>query len=342
MKLSNVSGAIGMRSLEVLAPVHPVADELLVVELLFEQDAHDRQQQRAFGPRIRRQPEVRLRRRVREPRIDRDQRGAVRLRLHDSLRVRIEVVPGLEVRRQQQDRPRVRVVGRRPVRARPQEMPQPRRRGADVRVAVVAVDAPRLQHAVGVAVLARPADVIHQLVAPSLHDRLADPAADVGERLVPRHPLPLAFAALAGAPQRIKDAIGILELVRSDDPLRARAPAAARMHRVAFDLADVHLLLVDVGEDAARRLAVEADGRNDPVVAPILLRPARRLEVDVVVPLGRMRDAIGTHVMLFGHAFVILPLPFAIQLSGTDLPRLHPDVFPGRAAGQRQQRRANA
>ena len=97
-------------------------------------------------------------------------------------------------------------------------------------------------------------------------------------------PAPRAPVAL----QRIEDAIGILELVRRDDALGAGAAAAARMHRVAFDLADVQRLLVDVREDAARRLAVEADARNDPVAAPVLLRPARRLEVDVVVPLGRI------------------------------------------------------
>ena len=108
------------------------------------------------------------------------------------------------------------------------------------------------------------------------------------ERLVPRHPLPLALAALAVAPQRIEDPIRILELVRRDDALGAGAAAAARVQRIAFDLADGQLLLVDVGEDAAGRLAVEADARNDPVVPAVLLRPARRLEVDVVVPLGRV------------------------------------------------------
>jgi hypothetical protein len=45
------------------------------------------------------------------------------------------------------------------------------------------------------------------------------------------------------------------------------------MHGVAFDLADVERLLVDIGEDAARRLAVEANRRDDPIAAPILLGP---------------------------------------------------------------------
>src|SRR5258708_2593848 len=118
-------------------------------------------------------------------------------------------------------------------------MPEARGRRADVRVAVVAVDAPGLQHPVRVAVLARTADVVHQFVPAAFLDRGANAAADVAERLVPRDARPLACAALARAAQGIQDAVGILELVRRDDALGARAAAAARVHRVAFDLADL-------------------------------------------------------------------------------------------------------
>src|SRR5205814_6673490 len=121
-----------------------------------------------------------------------------------------------------------------------------------------------------------------------LDDRAAEARGDVVERLVPRHLLPAPAAALALALQRIQDPVGILELIRRDDALRAGAPAAAGMRRVALDLADGEALLVDVGEDAARRLAVETDARNDPVVALIFPRPARRLVVDVVVPRRRI------------------------------------------------------
>jgi len=278
-------------------PVHPGLDERPVEEILVQQDAHDRQEERPLGSRIRRQPEVRLRRRVREPGIDGDQRRPLRLRVDDPLRVRIEVMARLQVRRQQQDGARVRVVRRRSVRAGPEEVSEPSRRRADVGVAVVAVDPPCLQDAVRVAVFARPADVVHQLVPPVLLDRLADPRADVVQRLVPRDARPSALAAFAGALQRIENAIGIVELVRGDDPFRAGAAAAPGMHRIAFDLADVQLLLVDVGEDAARGLAVEADRRNDPVVAALLPRPARGLVVGVVVPLGwiRMGAETGRH-----------------------------------------------
>src|SRR5882724_7395115 len=105
-------------------------------------------------------------------------------------------------------------------------------------MAVVPVEAPRLQHAIDVAVLARTADVIHDLALAALDDRAADPAADVLEHFVPRHALPLARATRARALQRIQDAIRILELIRRDDALRARATAAPRMDRIAFDLAD--------------------------------------------------------------------------------------------------------
>src|SRR5262245_36292153 len=165
-------------------------------------------------------------------------------------------------------------------------MAQAGRRRADIRMAVVSVEAPGLQDAIDIAVLARPSDVIHQLVTPVFLDRASNAPADVGQRFVPADALPLSTAARTFTLEGIENAIGILELVRRDDALGARAAAAARMHGVAFDLADLERLLVDVGEDAARRLAVEADAGDDPVLAAILFGPALGLEVLVVVPLG--------------------------------------------------------
>ena len=122
MKLSNVTARSGRAGAKIAAPVDPGAHELAVVELLVEQHLDHRQQQRALGSRIGRQPHVRLRRRVRQPRIDDDQRRAVGLAFDDALRVRVEVVAGFEMRRQQQDRLRVGVVGRRPIVAAPQKV----------------------------------------------------------------------------------------------------------------------------------------------------------------------------------------------------------------------------
>jgi hypothetical protein len=155
-------------------------------------------------------------------------------------------------------------------------------------------------------------------VAPVLDDRGADARADLGERIVPRDLPPLARAASAVALERIENAIGIVELIRSDDALRTGAAAAAGMERVAFDLANRQRVLVDVGENAARRLAVEANARNDPVAPAILPGPTGRLVVDVVVPLRRIR------MCREGHD------------RGDALSRFDPHVLPGEAAGQRE------
>ena len=270
---------------KIAAPVHPRAYEFAVVQILVEDDASHREQQGAFRARVRGQPHVGLGRRVRQPRIDDDERRAVRLPFDDPLCVRIEVVAGLEMRREEQDRLRVRVVGRGAIVAAPQKVSEPCRGGADVGVAVVPVEPPCLQHAVRVAVLAGTADVIHDFVPTVLENGFPDSRCDVVERLTPRHLAPFSRTAFAVAGQRIEDAIRILDLVRRDDAFGARAAAAARVHRIALDLPDRQLLLVDVCEDSARRLAVEADARDDPVVTAIFFRPARRLVIDVVVPL---------------------------------------------------------
>src|SRR4029079_9544021 len=122
---------------------------------------------------------------------------------------------------------------------------EPRRRRADVGVAVMAVDAPRLQHAVRVAVFAGTADVIHDFVPPVFDDRRADPRRDLVQRLVPGHLQPPPAAAFAVALQRIQDAIRILQLVAGDYALGTGAAAAAGMDRVAFNLANREPLLVD-------------------------------------------------------------------------------------------------
>src|SRR5207244_9522532 len=94
------------------------------------------------------------------------------------------------------------------------------------------------------------------------------------ERLVPRHARPPASAPLSVTAQRVENPVRILELIRRDHALRAGAAAAARMQRVALDLADGQLFLVDIGKDAAGRLAVEADAGDDPVAAFFFFRPA--------------------------------------------------------------------
>ncbi len=240
---------------------------------------------------------------VRQAQVEHGQLGAVLLGLHDPLGVRVEVVAGLQVRGQQHDRLRVRVVRRRPVVAHPVRVARATARRADVGVAVVPVDPPRLEHPLDEPVLAGTPDVVHHLVATALDDRLADPAGDVGERLVPADPLELARSALAHPAERVQDPLGVVDLVDRGRPLGAVAPTRARVRRVALELLDREVLVVDVGQQPARRLAVEADRRDQRVGVRHLARVRLGVVRDVVVPLldrrvvaQRLVAALARHV----------------------------------------------
>ena len=153
----------------------------------------------------------------------------------------------------------------------------------------MAIDAPRLQHPVGVAFVPGAADVVDHAVARAGIERVADFCRDFVQRLFPRDALPLARTALALALQRVKDALGIVNLVDGRRPLGAVTAAAGGMRRVAFELAHPPGLLVDVSEHPAGRLAVEAGGWHQRVAALDPLRPGVGVEFDMVVPLIRVR-----------------------------------------------------
>src|SRR3954463_12995865 len=116
--------------------------------------------------------------------------------------------------------------------------------GADVRVAVVAIDAPRLQHAFNIAFVARPANVIDDFVAAIFFERFADSACDRFQRFLPGDPLPLACAAVAYSLERMQDAVGVVDLIDGRGALSTEAAAARRMQRVAFELANLVGLLI--------------------------------------------------------------------------------------------------
>src|SRR5216117_2748259 len=100
-------------------------------------------------------------------------------------------------------------------------------RGAHVRVAVVAVDPPGVQDALQIdELVARAPEVVHDLRAPALDERLPDPGAQVVEHLVPAHALPLPAAPGPDAAQRVPDPLGIVHLVECRGPLCAVASAA--------------------------------------------------------------------------------------------------------------------
>ena len=184
------------------------------------------------------------------------------------------------------------MVGRGSVDAGPKSVTGARPGGADVGVAVVAVDAPGMKNSLMIEQLVtRPADVIHALVAALFLKRLAHPRCDVIENHIPSDALPLPFAALTRAPQRIANALRIVDLVQRRRPLGAVAPAAAGMLRITFEAANPVGVLLDESQEAACRFAVETDRRNDPAVFLNFSRPLRGVVLDPVVPFFHRRIA---------------------------------------------------
>ena len=99
----------------ILLPIEPPSHELPVVQLVLDEIVGDREEDRRLRPGIRWYPVVGVRGGVRESCVEHDELGAVLAAFDDPLRVRIEVVPGLEVRRYQHDHVGVGVVGARAV-----------------------------------------------------------------------------------------------------------------------------------------------------------------------------------------------------------------------------------
>ena len=278
---------------EVVGPVHPAPEELPVVEPLLDHQLAHREEEGGLRARPGREPVVGHRGRVAEPRVDGADLRPPLLPLDDPLGVRVEVMARLEVRREEEDEARVGVVGRGPVEAAPEGVAGARRRRADVGVRVVAVDPPGVEDPLVVdELVARPPHVVHDLVPAPLLEGRPDPPREVVQHLVPRHARPLAAAPLPHALQGIADPLGVVDLVQGRRPLGAVASPAPRMLRVPLELLDLARVAVDVGEEAARRLAVEADGGDEAVMARDLSWPRLRVVLLPVVPARDGRVAL--------------------------------------------------
>src|SRR6266404_5906345 len=172
-----------------------------------------------------------VRRGVGKTRVKDDELGATRLAVDDALRVRIEVMAGFEVCADQQDDSCVRVIGAGPIQTHPQLITFAGARRANVGVRVVTVDTPRREDALRKTIFARTPHVIHDLVTSIFDDRFPDTPGNGVEYLLPTNALPFTLAAFTGALQRIKNSIGIGNLIQRRRTLRAIAPAAPRILR---------------------------------------------------------------------------------------------------------------
>ncbi len=188
----------------------------------------NRQQHRGFRAGIRRDPVVGMRGGVRKTRVEDDQLRAVGFAVDDALRVWIEVMARLEMRADQQDDFGVCVIGTGTIETHPELITFAAAGRANVGVRVVTVNAPGGEDAFGETIFTGPPDVIHDLVATIFDDRFANSRGDVVERFVPGGAFPFSFAAFAGALERIKNAIGIVNLIERCRTFGAVASARAR------------------------------------------------------------------------------------------------------------------
>ena len=90
------------------------------------------------------------------------------------------------------------VVGRGAIVTMPDGVTKPRARTADIGVAVVPIDTPRLENPFHIGFMAGPSHVIDNLVVAFLAEGFADSVSDLGQGFFPADASPLATAARAG------------------------------------------------------------------------------------------------------------------------------------------------
>ncbi len=154
-------------------------------------------------------------------------------------------------------------------------------------MAIVTVDTPRAQHALHVAVMAGSPNMVHHLVAPAFHDSGANFGGKGLQGLVPRRALPFALAALARAFHWIENALWIVHLVDGGRTFGAIAPTAAGMIGIALEFLDAARFFIDISQQPAGRLAIEADSGDDFVMSFKLARPCFCVVFNPVMPVIR-------------------------------------------------------
>src|SRR5271156_1406256 len=128
----------------------------------------------------------------------------------------------------------------------PEQIAEARGRRTDVRVRVVAVDAPCLQGALHDEVVTWAAYMVHDFFAAIFLEGFADARAESFQHFVPRGARPFATAARTVTLHGIEDAIGIVNLGDRRRAFRTQASATGGMFRVAFELIDPAGFFVDV------------------------------------------------------------------------------------------------
>ena len=142
-----------------------------------------------------------------------DKLGPPPFGIHNALGVRIKIMARFQVGTDEKDDIGMFVVGAGAVRTHPKMVSGASPGRADIGMRVVAIDTPGGQDALGVAILARAANVVHDFVATAFLERPPEAAGNITERLVPGDLLPLPLATFSRPFQGVEDAIRIVDLV---------------------------------------------------------------------------------------------------------------------------------
>src|SRR5438132_1347988 len=149
---------------------------------------------------------------------------------------------------------------------------------------VVPIHAPRRQNSLGEAILARPPDVIHDLLTTIFDNRFPNSRCNIIKHFIPTDALPFSFTTFARTLQRIKNAIRISNLIQCRRPFRTIPPARSRILRIALELLNLIRIFVDVGEQSTRRLAVEARRWHELITPFLPPRPRLRIQLSPIIP----------------------------------------------------------
>src|SRR5205814_2248833 len=171
----------------------------------------------------------------------------------------------------------------------------------NIRVRVVTVNSPRRENSFRESIFARPPNVIHDLIAAIFDNRFPNSRCNIIEHFIPTNPLPFSFPAFPASLQRIKNPIRISNLIQRRRPFRTIPPARSRIFRIAFKFLNLVRVFVDVSEQPARRLAVEARRWHELITPFLPPRPRLRIQLSPIIPAlfgrkGREMNARGAGI----------------------------------------------
>ena len=117
---------------------------------------------------------------------------------------------------------------------------------------VVTVDSPGRENAFSETIFAGAAHVIHDLMTSIFENGVTNACGDGVECFVPGGPFPFSFAALAGAFEWVKNAIGISYLIECRGTFGAVASTRTWVFGITFKLLNLAGDFVDIREQSAR------------------------------------------------------------------------------------------